>query len=51
MLYAYFLPQFEGMADEDATAIFRVVEPLLDPPEIAEARRAISEVLGVELVA
>jgi energy-coupling factor transporter ATP-binding protein EcfA2 len=50
VLYAYFLPQFEGMGDEDATAIFRVVEPLLDPPELKEARRAISEVLGVELV-
>ena len=50
VLYAYFLPQFEGMADEDATALYRIVEPLLDPPELSEARRSIAEVLGVELV-
>ncbi len=51
VLYAYFFPQFEGMSDEEATAVYRVIEPILDPPEIAEARRAISAVLGVELVA
>ena len=50
VLYAYFLPQFEGMSDEDASELYRMVEPLLDPPEAIEAHRSISQLLGVELV-
>ena len=50
MLYAYFLPQFEGMTDEEAAEVYKVIEPLFDLPELSEARRAISEVLGVDLV-
>src|SRR6187549_2706891 len=37
--YAYFLPQFEGMDDTRASALYRVVEAELDPPEQAEAQR------------
>lgn len=50
VLYAYFLPQFEGMTDEEAAEVYKVIEPLFDLPELSEARRAISEVLGVDLV-
>jgi energy-coupling factor transporter ATP-binding protein EcfA2 len=49
VFYEFFLPQFEGMDDERATQVYRVVAALLDPPEQAEAERTISEVLGVEL--
>ena len=49
VFYAYFLPQFEGMEDRRATTLYRTVAQFLDPPEQAEARRTISEVLGVEL--
>lgn len=51
VFYAYFLPQFEGMDDDNATQLYSLVEPLLDPPEQEEAKRSISEVLGVDLVA
>lgn len=50
VFYAYFLPQFEGFDDERATALYRMLEPLFDPPERVEARRTIGEMLGVELV-
>jgi MoxR-like ATPase len=49
VFYAYFLPQFEGMEDRRATTLYRAVAQFLDPPEQSEARRTISEVLGVEL--
>jgi MoxR-like ATPase len=49
VFYAYFLPQFEGMDDEQATALYRTVEPMLDEPERREAQRTIGEVLGIEL--
>lgn len=49
VFYAYFLPQFEGMDDEKATALYRTVEPLFDEPERREAQRTIGEVLGIEL--
>jgi MoxR-like ATPase len=49
VFYAYFLPQFEGVEDDDALRLLRTVEPLLDPPEQEEARRTISTVLGVDL--
>jgi hypothetical protein len=48
--YAYFLPQFEGMDDTRASALYRVVEAELDPPEQAEAQRTIMEVLGVDVI-
>ena len=48
--YAYFLPQFEGMDDTRASALYRVVERELDPPEQAEAQRTIMEVLGVDVI-
>jgi MoxR-like ATPase len=50
VFYAYFLPQFEGLDDERATQLYRMLEPLFDPPERAEAQRTIREMLGVELV-
>jgi MoxR-like ATPase len=49
VFYAYFLPQFEGMDDDRATALYRTVEPLFDPNERSEAQRTIGEVLGIEL--
>ncbi|QGG95328.1 AAA family ATPase [Actinomarinicola tropica] len=49
VFYAYFLPQFEGMDDDKATALYRTVEPLFDEPERLEAQRTIGEVLGIEL--
>ncbi|MBK5222348.1 MAG: AAA family ATPase [Acidimicrobiia bacterium] len=49
VFYAYFLPQFEGMDDDKATALYRTVEPLFDEAERIEAQRTIGEVLGIEL--
>jgi MoxR-like ATPase len=49
VFYAYFLPQFEGMEDRRAAALYRMVAELLEEPEQAELRRTISGVLGVEL--
>lgn len=49
VFYAYFLPQFEGIDDEQAVELYRTVAELLDPPEQAEARRTIGEVLGTAL--
>jgi len=49
VFYAYFLPQFEGVEDDDADRLFRTVEPMFEPPEQVEARRTIATVLGVDL--
>jgi energy-coupling factor transporter ATP-binding protein EcfA2 len=49
VFYGFFLPQFEGVDDDRATALYRTVADSFDPPERAEAERTISEVLGVEL--
>ena len=49
VFYAYFLPQFEGMEDRRATTLYQTVAQHLDPPEQAEVRRTIGDVLGVEL--
>jgi MoxR-like ATPase len=49
VFYAYFLPQFEGMEDRQATTLYRTVAQHLDPSERSEAQRTIREVLGVEL--
>lgn len=49
--YAFFLPQFEGLEDHQATRLYRLVATHLDPPEQIELRRVIAELLGEELVA
>jgi hypothetical protein len=49
VFYAYFLPQFEGIDDEQAVALYHSMAELLDETERAEARRTIGEVLGTEL--
>ena len=49
VFYAYFLPQFEGIDDEQAVALYRSMAELLDEAERAEARRTIGEVLGTTL--
>lgn len=51
VFYAFFLPQFEGLDEHQSTRLYRMVAAHLDPPEQAEARRVISELLGDELVA
>jgi len=48
--YTFFLPQFEGMDDSRASALYQTVAALLDPPEQAEAQRTIMEVLGVDVM-
>jgi energy-coupling factor transporter ATP-binding protein EcfA2 len=48
--YAYFLPQFEGMDDTRASALYRTIAAVLDPPEQQEAQRTIMEVLGVDVM-
>jgi DNA polymerase III delta prime subunit len=50
VFYGYFLPQFEGIDDEQAIELYRTVAAELDEPERAEARRTIGEVLGTPLV-
>lgn len=49
--YAFFLPQFEGMDDGRAAALYRTMADVLEPPERAEAQRTIGEVLGVAVLA
>jgi MoxR-like ATPase len=49
LFYGYFLPQFDGFDDLQATKLYRTVETMFDPPELAEVQRTIAEVLGVEL--
>ncbi len=49
VFYAYFLPQFEGMEERQATALYRTVANELDGPEDRELQRTIGLVLGVEL--
>ena len=50
LFYAFFLPQFEGIDEHTAVALYRTVAKPLDPPEQQEARRVIAELLGEELV-
>jgi hypothetical protein len=50
MFYAFFLPQFEGMDDAQASKLYRLIAQVLEPAEQAEARRTIMEVLGVDVV-
>lgn len=49
VFYAYFLPQFEGLDDDDAGRLYELVSDFLEPVDRAEARRSIEETLGVEL--
>src|SRR3954462_7919151 len=48
--YAFFLPQFEGMDDARASALYRTVAQVLEPDEQSEAQRTIMEVLGVDVI-
>ena len=49
VFYGFFLPQFEGIDDEQAVELYELVSTMLDEPEQAEARRTIGEVLGAAL--
>jgi len=49
IFYAYFLPQFEGIDDEQAVLLYQSIAELLDDTERTEARRTIGEVLGTAL--
>jgi MoxR-like ATPase len=49
VFYAFFLPQFEGIDDEQAVALYNTMADMLDDEEREEARRTIGEVLGTEL--
>ena len=42
-------PGGQGISDEKAARLYDMVCAFLDPPEQAEARRTIEDVLGVEL--
>jgi energy-coupling factor transporter ATP-binding protein EcfA2 len=49
VFYSFFLPQFEGMDENRAAQLYKVVAAYLDPPEQAEVRRTIGDVLGVDM--
>lgn len=49
VFYAYLLPQFEGVDDDDAVELYTMVADVLEPAEQAEAKRTVEQVLGVEL--
>lgn len=51
VFYAFFLPQFEGLDEHQGIRLYRLLSTHLDPPEQAESRRVIAELLGEELVA
>ncbi len=51
VFYAFFLPQFEGLDEHQGARLYRLLSGHLEPPEQAEARRVIAELLGDELVA
>lgn len=48
--YAYFLPQLDGIDETRVPALFRSVTEHLDPPEIVEVQRCMSDILGFEPV-
>lgn len=50
IFYAYFLPQFEGIDARQARRLYQTVAEDLDPAEQQEARRSMSNVLGVDLL-
>ena len=47
--YGYILPQFEGIDDPTAARLYDILRGLLEPAELAEARRTTEEILGVDL--
>lgn len=49
IFYAYFLPQFEGIDDEQAVELYEMMAELLGDAERTETRRNIGEVLGTAL--
>jgi hypothetical protein len=49
VFYGFFLPQFEGMDENRAAQLYKVVAACLDPAEQAEAHRTIGDVLGVDM--
>jgi energy-coupling factor transporter ATP-binding protein EcfA2 len=49
VFYGFFLPQFEGMDENRAAQLYKVVASVLEPAEQSEAHRTIAEVLGVEM--
>jgi len=49
VFYGFFLPQFEGMDENRAAQLYKVVAGVLEPAEQSEAHRTIGEVLGVEM--
>lgn len=49
IFYGYFLPQFEGIDDDEAVRLYDSMAELLEEPERSEARRTIGEVLGTAL--
>ena len=51
VFYSFFLPQFEGLDEHRGVELYRLLAAHMDPPEQAEARRVIAELLGDELVA
>jgi hypothetical protein len=51
VFYSFFLPQFEGLDEHRGVDLYRMLAANMDPPEQAETRRVIAELLGEELVA
>lgn len=51
VFYSFFLPQFEGLDEHRGVDLYRMLAAHMDPPEQAETRRVIAELLGDELVA
>ncbi len=51
IFYSFFLPQFEGLDEHQGVTLYRLMATHLEPPEQAEVRRVIAELLGDELVA
>lgn len=49
IFYAYFLPQFEGIDDEQGVELYQLMAGMLDEQERADAHRTIGEVLGTPL--
>jgi MoxR-like ATPase len=47
--YSYLLPQFEGVTDDEGTALFDKLRPLVGDGLRAQLRKTLQTVLGVEL--
>jgi hypothetical protein len=48
-LFAYLLPQLDGVDDDGVRLLREITDPVLDPPERAALARAIERVLGAPL--